>query len=344
MGIQHLNKFLKEECKDSIQFISLAELSGKKIAVDVSIYLYKYATDDGLIENFYLMLAVFRHYNIIPIFVFDGKPPTEKKALLCERLEKKKSAQEEYNKLKEELAKRDGNDADKQDILATMDTLKKRFITICKTQIEEVKQLIRACGASYYHAPGEADELCAKLVLKGKVWACLSEDMDMFVYGVGRVIRYLSLLNHTAVLYNMESILKTLNMSQKEFREICVLSGTDYNVKSTKTTNLKKTLSYFKTYKQEREEQQQKQFDDNDDRPGFYSWLYKNTTYVSEEKDDQQLSKINSMFQLLENEENDDDDSEKLFASIPDGNGEILEEALQTILKKDGFIFPYNKY
>lgn len=337
MGIQHLNRFLKEECKDSIQFISLSELSGKKIAVDVSIYLYKYATDDGLIENFYLMLSVFRHYNIVPIFVFDGKPPTEKKALLCERLEKKKSAQEEYNKLKEELAKRDGNDADKQDILATMDTLKKRFITICKTQIEEVKQLIRACGASYYHAPGEADELCAKLVLKGKVWACLSEDMDMFVYGVGRVIRYLSLLNHTAVLYNMESILKKLCMSQKEFREICVLSGTDYNIKSAKTTNLKKTLAYFKTYKQEQED-----VDDDDDRIDFYGWLYKNTTYISEEKDEEQLSKINSMFQLLENEENDDN-SEKLFASIPDGNGEILKEVLQPILEKDGFIFPYKK-
>ena len=136
----------------------------------------------------------------------------------------------------------------------------------------------------------------------------------------------------------MEGILKTLGMSQKEFREICVLSGTDYNIKSAKTTNLKKTLSYFKTYKQEQE-----QIDNNDDdRIEFYTWLYKNTTYISEEKDEEQLSKINSMFQLLENEENDDD-SEKLFASIPDGNGDILKEVLQPILEKDGFIFPYKK-
>ena len=230
MGIQYLNRFLREECKESIKITPLSELSGKKIAVDVSIYLYKYLADDGLIENFYLMLSVFRHYNIIPFFVFDGKPPTEKKALLCKRLEEKKSAQEEYNALKEQLAKNDGTEIDKQDILATMDTLKKRFITICKKQINDVKQLIHACGASYCDAPSEADELCAKLVLKGKAWACLSEDMDMFVYGAGRVIRYLSLLNHTAVVYNMEGILKTLNMSQKEFREICILSGTDYNM------------------------------------------------------------------------------------------------------------------
>ena len=85
MGIKYLNKFLREEARDSIKFISIADISGKKIAVDISIYLYKYAADGSLIENIYLMLAVFRHYNVIPIFIFDGKPPTEKKELLQKR-------------------------------------------------------------------------------------------------------------------------------------------------------------------------------------------------------------------------------------------------------------------
>ena len=48
----------------------------------------------------YLMLTVFRYYNIIPIFVFDGKPPPEKKDLLQKRKEDKQDAEEEYNKLK----------------------------------------------------------------------------------------------------------------------------------------------------------------------------------------------------------------------------------------------------
>ena len=70
MGIKYLNKFLKEEAKDSIKFMSISEISGKKIVVDISIYIYKYASEDSLIENIYLMLSVFRHYNIIPIFIF----------------------------------------------------------------------------------------------------------------------------------------------------------------------------------------------------------------------------------------------------------------------------------
>ena len=64
-----------------------------------------------------------------------------------------------------------------------MEQLKKQFINITKSHIAQVKELITAYGCTYYDAPGEADELCAMLTIKGKVWACLSEDMDMFVYG-----------------------------------------------------------------------------------------------------------------------------------------------------------------
>ena len=207
MGIKYLNKFLKEEAKDSIKFMSISEISGKKIVVDISIYIYKYAAEDSLIENIYLMLSVFRHYNITPIFIFDGKPPTEKKELLQKRRTDKKEAEKEYNKLKSQIANNVMDEVEKQDIINNMDMLKKKFVCIHKYDIDNVKKLIRAYGATYYDAPGEADEICALLVLKNKVWACLSEDMDMFVYGCTRVIRYLSLLNHTMVLYDTKAIL-----------------------------------------------------------------------------------------------------------------------------------------
>jgi len=230
MGIRHLNKFFKENASDSINFIPLSTLSGKKIAIDISIYMYKYASEDTLLENIYLMLSVFRYYNIIPLFIFDGKPPTEKKDLLLKRRRDKKEAEEEFKKLKNTLSNNlDMDETEKHDIINTMDMLKRRFVNIRKNDIETVKELIRSYGATYYDAPGEADELCAMLTIKGKVWACLSEDMDMFVYGCPRVIRYLSLLNHTAVIYDMKGILENLGISQKELREICVLSGTDYN-------------------------------------------------------------------------------------------------------------------
>ena len=82
MGIKHLNRFFKENAGESMKFISIADLSGKKIAVDISIYMYKYASDNVLIENIYLMLSIVRHYNVIPIFVLYVKQQTEKKEVL----------------------------------------------------------------------------------------------------------------------------------------------------------------------------------------------------------------------------------------------------------------------
>jgi len=265
MGIRYLNRYLRENCHESIRFIKLSEISYKKIVVDISIYLYKFEAENTLLENMFVMLSIFRYYNIIPIFIFDGKPPDEKKALLQKRREDKKAAQEEYDKLKQQLTnlketKKD-NYNDKQDIIAAMDQLKKQFVNVNKEKIEKVKGLIRAYGATYYDAPGEADELCAMLVLKKIVWACLSEDMDMFVYGCPRVIRYLSLLNHTAVIYDVKGILNNLGITQKELREICVLSGTDYNLEYDDNKNkLNNTLKLFKKYHKSNVDM------------GFYEW------------------------------------------------------------------------
>jgi flap endonuclease-1 len=324
MGIKHLNKFLKENANDSIKFVNMPELSGKKIAVDISIYMYRYASDDNLIENMYLMLSIFRYYNIIPIFIFDGKPPVEKKELLIKRKEDKKEAEEEYKKLQIVLStNRNMDESEKQEIISNMDMLKRKFVNISKNDIENVKKLIRSYGATYYDAPGEADELCALLTIKEKVWACLSEDMDMFVYGCPRVIRYLSLLNHTAVLYEMKGILNELGITQKELREICIISGTDYNNLNDNCKNsptLYTTLKHFKKFHKEK------------NSTSFYDWLIENTDYVQNYN---MLIKIYDMFDLSKNHYN-----VQIFKDVKIINGPIMKNELNDILKADGFIFP----
>lgn len=322
MGIRYLNRFLKENASPSIRLCNLAELSGKKIAIDISIYLYRFASDNLLIENMYLMLSEFRFYNIIPIFIFDGKPPPEKRELLQKRKENKYEAEDEYNRLKNLLEiNKDMDDSDKQEIIYNMDMLKKKFVSINKNDIEDIKNLIRAYGATYYDAPGEADELCAMLTIKDKVWACLSEDMDMFVYGCPRVIRYLSLLNHTAVIYDIKGILKNLGITQKELREICVLSGTDYNLECDDSKNtLNNTLKNFKKYHK------------SDSKLSFYDWLNENNNYI---KDYDLLKKIYDIFDLNVNHFDI-----KIFEKIKIINGPIMKDDLKNILRNDGFIFP----
>lgn len=320
MGIRSLNRYLRDNCTESIKCINMSELSGKRIVVDISIYLYKYKAKNALLKNMYIMLSIFRYYNIIPIFIFDGKPPPEKRALLQKRREDREFAQEEYDQLKNQLDSKE-NDDEKQDIINAMDQLKKQIVQINKEKIESVKRLIRAYGATYYDAPGEADELCALLVIKKKVWACLSEDMDLFVYGCTRVLRYFSLIGHTSVLYYTKGILNELDMTQKDFKEICVLSGTDYNINAdgiNEKVNLRQTLKYFRKFKES-------------NKNNFYDWLIENTDYI---KDLELLKKINNMFNLDDNHEQLD-----IFKNIKIVNGPVIQDDIVNIMKQEDFIF-----
>ena len=328
MGIRNLNQYLRDNCPNSIKCINISELSGKKIVVDISIYLYKYEGEHALLENMYSMLSIFMYYKIIPIFIFDGKPPPEKRSLLTKRRECREVAQEEYNKLKLRLdATTDDtlNDTERQHIVASMEQLQKQTIQINKEKIETVKALIRAFGATYSDAPGEADELCALLVIKKKVWACLSEDMDLFVYGCSRVLRYFSLISHTVVLYHSKGIYNEINMTHKEFQEVCVLSGTDYN-SNDKNVSLSETISHFKRFKKVQSNPDYKY-----EKIKFYCWLAFNSQFTI---DIELLNNILQMFNM-----NHLPDQLNMFENLMIENGPIRQDEIKQIMKEEDFIF-----
>lgn len=331
MGIKHLNRYLQGNCKKSIHQISLHDLKDKKIVIDTSIYLYRFLGENALLENFYLMISIFREYNIIPLFVFDGKPPKEKYELLKKRKMDKKNAEMKYNELECKINDSgiDMDATEKKDIKETMEGLKKDFIRLHHTDIENVKLLFQAYGVSYIEAPGEADKLCAKMVCKNKAYACLSEDMDLFVYGCSRVLRYMSLLKKTAVLYNMKDILQELSITQDEFRSICIVTGTDYNFENNNQNsnnnnpngnNLIRTLKYFKKY--------QKYKKSGDDQ--FYEWMEANT---NNNVDSIELYSIHSLFTLENMVEY------KQYEKLKILNGPINKSNLTMVMEKENFIF-----
>ncbi len=322
MGIKYLNSYLQRNCRDSINSVHFGELYGKKIAVDVSIYMYKYEADGLLLENMFLLISIMHYYGIIPIFVFEGKTPAEKKDLIEKRAEVRNVAKAEIAVLKEIVAKNEVKDVEeKNEILATIEQLKKKTTQINYRKIAKVKALMRAYGVTYFDAHGEADQLCAMLTITGKVWACMSEDMDMFVYGCPRVLRYVSLVQHNAVLYETNCILQTLNMTQTEFSDICILSGTDYNIKE-QNVNLRNTLKLFNQYKEK-----------NINCIGnFYEWLLNNTNYITNLE---QLTKIHDMFDIS----SELNKSLEIFDKIVIENGPIRDDELEAIMEEDGFIF-----
>jgi hypothetical protein len=286
MGIQNLNRYFKEKCNaDSIRHISFNDLRGKRIAVDTSIYMYKFSAEGALIDNMYQMIALFKMNGIIPFFVFDGKPPQQKYELLKIRKEEKIVAEEKFKQLNIKLA--DITDyEEKKEINDELDSLRRTFVRLSLADLNNVKKLMELCGVSYCVADGEADKLCAKLVLTKTVYACLSEDMDLFVYGCPRVLRYISLLKSSFVMYDLKKILECLQINMEDFRKICVISGTDYNYTETKSKNknLYKTITYYEKF-----------IESKDSQKDFYEWLRENTNYID---DYDVLKEIHSMFIL----------------------------------------------
>lgn len=259
MGVRMLNRYLREYSNDAMKQISISELSGKKLAIDISIFMYQYKGNNSLLENMTKMIMLFRDYHVVPIFVFDGTPPDEKMEVLNERDATKKEAKQECRHLEDQLRQDDLDTSEREKIENLLSLEQKKCLRITNANIRDVKNLINLLGVSYLEADGEADDLCVYLVRKRKVWACMTEDMDMFVYGCQRVLRNFNLEKATMTLYSMMDILKNLKMTQNEFRDICLLSGTDYN--RTKYTIYTGMSMFYKYMKKRRS------------NLSFYDWL-----------------------------------------------------------------------
>ena len=110
-------------------------------------------------------------------------------------------------------------------------------------------------------------------------------------------------------------------MTQQELREICVISGTDYNMYNAdnkNTHNLQHTLKLFYMFKKQKEES------------SFYEWLLKNTSYI---EDYELLKNIYDLFDLKHC-------NMETIENINIVNGPIIWEDIHNILQTDGFLFP----
>jgi len=233
MGIRKLNKFLQEKCAESITKRSLFQLKNKKLVIDASNMLYRLNVDGELIPLLYQTIITFKYYNIVPLFVFDGAPPEEKKEKLIERRKMRAEAAEQYATLMDDIETK--NIAMNDTLRGVIDQLERTKTRLSMKLIYEAKYLLKSCGIPYIDAVNEADELCAFLVNSGLAWACISEDMDLFAHGCHRVIRYFSVFQQNCVVYELSGILSKLKMNMIDFRAMCVICSSDYEKEGTIT-------------------------------------------------------------------------------------------------------------
>lgn len=317
MGIPKLNKYLTDRCSNKcIKKTHLSKLSGKILVIDTSIYMYKFISHGDLLEDMYLFISILLSYSITPIFIFDGKPPPEKKELLLKRNDDKKKAEIEYNILNDELSNVK-SDKEQEKIMSEMLLLKKKCIRLKDKDIREVKILMECYGVTYFNAKNEADELCAYLIKNNIAYGCISDDMDMFIYGCKYIIRHMSLLNHTIIVYDYNEICKSLNKSGEEFKEILLLSGTDYDI--TCHNNIYDVFKWHDEFKKSGEDD-------------FYNYVNINKKKIELDN----INKIKDMFEFNK-------EYNQIYDNINIVNNKPKKSELIKFLEPFGFFWSENK-
>ena len=227
MGIKCLLKFINET-PELIQQVDNSKYKFKRIAIDISILIYKiiisvrnsgadYTNQQGEVTSHILGLfnktIELLKLNIIPVYVFDGKPPNIKSKILENRKQIRKKALEKLEHATTE--------EDKIKYL-------KRSSSISKEQWDQCKELLELMGIPYINAPEEADSQCAYLAKIGFVEGVLTEDMDILTFGSTKIIRNLTSHKVPTTEIVLDNLLNHLDLNQEEFIDFCILLGCDY--------------------------------------------------------------------------------------------------------------------
>lgn len=232
MGIKGLTQLLKKHTPNSYEHTKLYTLSGKKVAIDASLFIYKslmtYRKNNDFIKNkdgnnISHILGIlnkttsYLSNNITPIYIFDGTPPIEKADVINNR---KTKANEALEKVKS------GND------VIDIEKYNKQSIRLTSDIVNDVKNLLNFLGVSHITCDGEAEGYASELCRIGYVDYVITEDMDSLPFGATKLVRNCidkSLKSTESItVFDLNSILNNLNITHDQFVELCILCGCDY--------------------------------------------------------------------------------------------------------------------
>lgn len=229
MGIKSLTHLVKKHAPDSIKHATLSDLSGKTVAIDTSLLLYKCLTNGyseyAHVTGILYKILIYLSHGITPIFIFDGKPPDEKGSVLKTRRDKCESAKQKIQKIEES-----GNvptEKEKQ----VIESCKKQSIRITYKHIRDIKYLLKLLGITYLHIDGEAEAIASELCRMCYVDCVVSEDMDSLTFGCPHLIRNLmdkKIADKSISIIDLDILMAQLQLTYDQFVEMCIMCGCDY--------------------------------------------------------------------------------------------------------------------
>lgn len=235
MGIKGLNGLIKDKAPGAIRAQEMKNLFGRKVAIDASMCLYQFLiavrqqdgnnlTNDAGETTSHLMGFFYRTIRMVaagikPCYVFDGKPPVLKGGELEKRLKRREEAEKMAAELKE------------TGTLEEVQKFERRTVRVTREQNEEAKKLLKLMGIPYVDAPCEAEAQCAELSRRGLVYGAASEDMDTLCYRPAHLLRNVTAAEARKLPveeYDVEEVLRALEMDMDQFVDLCILLGCDY--------------------------------------------------------------------------------------------------------------------
>jgi flap endonuclease-1 len=284
MGINNLNKFLKDKYPNVSQTVHLSNYKYKKIAIDVSIYMckFKILAGDRWLLSFLNLVALFRKNNVHCVMVYDGKSPPEKDAekKIREETRNKQSdkvseledAIREYNltgtvnqilidlhqkhvdkipgrlmkvlKISESVSISSKNIKDLEYII---EKKRSQILDISPEDFKKTRELFDILSVPYIMAPMEAETVCSDLCKRGYVEGVLSDDSDVMAYGSPIMLSKLNTTDGTCTEIEYSNLLESLELNTNEFLDFCIMCGCDYNKNIYKVGPVK-AYSYIKSY------------------------------------------------------------------------------------------------
>jgi len=174
-----------------------------------------------LMGVFYRTTSLLRE-GVLPIWVFDGKPPERKTGTIRQRIIAKEKAEDQWQQA---LAAGDLETARKKAAQTSR---------LTRPMVEELHQLLAALGVPSVQAPSEGEAQAAVMASKGAVWAAASEDYDSLLFGAPRLVRGLAARGRAgaspgASLIDRPEVLANLGISDEELILLGIVVGTDFN-------------------------------------------------------------------------------------------------------------------
>lgn len=159
---------------------------------------------------------------VLPVWVFDGKPPDLKAGTLRTRFLAKERAETAW---KAALAAGD---------LETARSKAAQTSRLTPPMVEETKRLLAGLGVPAVQAPSEGEAQAAFMAARGQVWAAASEDYDSLLFGAPRLVRGLAArpragATASAQVIDHAELLATLGISDEELLLVALIVGTDFN-------------------------------------------------------------------------------------------------------------------